>query len=258
MEEAFENEKKEMKQMWEKCKLDTINQIEEDWTEKMKNENTKSEILKEELQGNYEAKMKQMKLKFKAEKADLENRLADAISDANSLAEAKKEIEAALEEDYRRKLQKEKENIESTLQGLRKEIGRLQEHRKQLQSQMSNRESHPNVNAPPSLDTNSQVLAKLDNEYQEHMKREKEQHEGRMKEMAEEIDRLHDDLSGIKTKARQEKSRVKAEFEREREEIEEQFEKERNEWRERMNVITTCNQESSKEDQLILKDVHVT
>lgn len=238
MEEAFENEKKEMKQMWEKCKLDTINQIEEEWTERMKSENAKSEILKEEQQGNFEARIKQMKLKFKVEKTDLERRLADAISESNALAEAKKEVEASLEEDYRRKLQKEKENIESTLQGLRQEIERLQEHRKQLQNQMSNRESRANVNAPPSLETNSKVLAKLDNEYQEHMKREKEHHESRMKEMEEEINRLHDDLSQMKVKARQEKSRVKAEFEKEREEIEEQFDKERNEWRTRMNFIT--------------------
>ena len=238
MEEAFENEKKEMKQIWEKCKLDTINQIEEEWTEKIKSENAKSEILKEELQGNFEARIKQMKLKFKAEKADLERRLADAISESNALEEAKKEVEASLEEDYRRKLQKEKENIESTLQGLRQEIERLQEHRKQLQSQMSNRESRANVNALPPLETNSKVLAKLDNEYQEHMKREKEHHESRMKEMEDEINRLHDDLSQMKVKARQEKSRVKAEFEKEREEIEEQFDKERNEWRTRMNFIT--------------------
>ena len=238
MEEAFENEKKEMKQIWEKCKLDTINQIEGEWTEKMKSENEKSEIQKEELQGNFEARIKQMKLKFKAEKADLERRLADAISESNALAEAKKEVEASLEEEYRRKLQKEKENIESTLQGLRQEIERLQEHRKQLQNQMSNRESRANVNAPPSLETNSKVLAKLDNEYQEHMKREKEHHESRMKEMEEEINRLHDDLSQMKVKARQEKSRVKAEFEKEREEIEEQFDKERTEWRTRMNFIS--------------------
>ena len=238
MEETFENEKKEMKQMWEKCKRDTINRIEEEWTEKMKSENVKSEIQKEELQGNFEAKIKQMKLKFKAEKADLERRLADAISESNALEEAKKEVEASLEEDYRRKLQKEKENIESTLQGLRQEIERLQEHRKQLQNQMSNRESRANVSALPSLETNSKVLAKLDNEYQEHMKREKGHHESRMKEMEEEINRLHDDLSQMKVKARQEKSRVKAEFEKEREEIEEQFDKERNEWRTRMNFIT--------------------
>lgn len=238
MEEAFENEKKEMKQIWEKCKLDTINQIEEEWTEKMKSENAKSEILKEELQGNFEARIKQMKLKFKAEKADLEHRLADAISESKALEEAKKEVEASLEEDYRRKLQKEKENIESTLQGLRQEIERLQEHRKQLQNQMSSREGRASISALPSLETNSKVLAKLDNEYQEHMKREKEHHESRMKEMEEEINRLHDDLSQMKVKARQEKSRVKAEFEREREEIEEQFDKERNEWRTRMNFVT--------------------
>ena len=241
MEDAFENEKKEMKQIWEKCKIDTINQIEEEWIEKVKTENAKSELLKEELQGHFEARMKQMKLKFKAEKAELEKRLADATSEANSLAEAKKEIEGALEEDYRRKLQKEKENIESTLQGLRQEITRLQEHRKQLQSQMSHRESRANVSAPPSLENNAQVLAKLDNEYQEHMKREKEHHEGRKREMEEEIEKLHDDLSQIKTKARQEKSRVKAEFEREREEMEEQFDKERNEWRTRMNFISTMH-----------------
>lgn len=147
-------------------------------------------------------------------------------------------MEASLEEDYRRKLQKEKENIESTLQGLRQEIERLQEHRKQLQNQMSNREGRASISALPSLETNSKVLAKLDNEYQEHMKREKEHHESRMKEMEEEINRLHDDLSQMKVKARQEKSRVKAEFEREREEIEEQFDKERNEWRTRMNFVT--------------------
>ena len=238
MEEAFENEKKEMKQIWEKCKLDTINQIEEEWTERVKSENSKSEIAKEELQGNFEARTKQMKLKFQAEKEDLERRLADAISASNALADAKKEVEASLEEDYRRKLQKEKENIESTLKGLRQEIERLQEHRKQLQNQMSNRESRANINAQPSLETNSKVLAKLDNEYQEHMKREKEHHESRMKEMEEEINRLHDDLSQMKVKARQEKNRVKAEFEKEREEIEEQFDKERNEWRTRMNFIS--------------------
>lgn len=239
MEEAFENEKKEMQQMWEKCKLDTLNQIEEEWIEKMKNENVKSEILKEELQGNYDAKIKQMKLKFKAEKGELERRLADAISESNSLKEARKEIEAAMEEDYKRKLQKEKENIESTLQGLRQEIAKLQEHRKQLQNQMANRESQPKVNTPALLETNTQVLAKLDNEYQEHMKKEKEHHESRMREMEEEIEKLHEDLSQIKVKARQEKSRVKAEFEKEREEIEEQFDKERNEWRTRMNRITS-------------------
>lgn len=241
MEEAFENEKKEMKQMWEKCKLDTLNQIEDEWIEKMKNENAKSEILKEELQGNFEARIKQMKLKFKAEKGELERRLADAISESNSLKEAKKEIEAAMEEDYKRKLQKEKENVKSTLQGLRQEIAKLQEHRKQLQSQMANRESQPKVNTPALLDTNAQVLAKLDNEYQEHMKKEKEHHESRMREMEEEIEKLHEDLSQIKVKARQEKSRVKAEFEKEREEIEEQFDKERNEWRTRMNLITSMH-----------------
>ena len=157
MEEAFENEKKEMKQMWEKCKLDTINQIEEEWSEKMKTEHVKSEIYKEELQRNYETKIKQTKLKFKAEKAELEIRLADAASETNSLAEAKKEIQAALEDEYRRKLQKEKENIESTLQGLRQEIGRLQEHRKQLQNQMAQRESQAKGGNAPLLEANSQV-----------------------------------------------------------------------------------------------------
>ena len=239
MEEAFENEKKEMRQIWEKCKLDTINQIEEEWIEKVKSENAKSEILREELRGDFEARMKQMKLKFKAEKAELEKRLANATSEANSLAEAKKDMEATMEEDYRRKLQKEKENIESTLQGLRQEIARLQEHRKQLQSQMSNREGRANVSVPLSMENNAQVLAKLDNEYQEQIRREKEHHEGRMREMEEEIEKLHVDLSQMKTKARQEKSKVKAEFEREREEMEEQFEKERSEWRTRMNFIAT-------------------
>lgn len=239
MEEAFENEKKEMRQIWEKCKLDTINQIEEEWIEKVKSENAKSEILREELRGDFEARMKQMKLKFKAEKAELEKRLANATSEANSLAEAKKDMEATMEEDYRRKLQKEKENIESTLQGLRQEIARLREHRKQLQSQMSNREGRANVSVPLSMENNAQVLAKLDNEYQEQIRREKEHHEGRMREMEEEIEKLHVDLSQMKTKARQEKSKVKAEFEREREEMEEQFEKERSEWRTRMNFIAT-------------------
>ena len=157
MEEAFENEKKEIKQMWEKCKLDTINQIEEEWSEKMKSEHVKSEMYKEELQRNYETKIKQMKLKFKAEKAELEIRLADAASETNSLAEAKKEIQAALEDEYRRKLQKEKENIESTLQGLRQEIGRLQEHRKQLQNQMAQRESQAKGGNAPLLEAKSQV-----------------------------------------------------------------------------------------------------
>lgn len=157
MEEAFENEKKEMKQMWEKCKIDTINQIEEEWSEKMKSEHVKSEIYKEELQRNYETKIKQMKLKFKAEKAEMEIRLADAASETNALAEAKKEIQAALEDEYRRKLQKEKENIESTLQGLRQEIGRLQEHRKQLQNQMAQRESQAKAGNAPLLEANSQV-----------------------------------------------------------------------------------------------------
>ena len=157
MEEAFENEKKEMKQMLEKCKLDTINQIEEEWSEKMKNEHVKWEIYKEELQGNYEAKIKQMRLKFKAEKSELESRLADAATESNSLAEAKKEILAALEDEYRRKLQKEKENIESTLQALRQEIGRLQEHRKQLQNQMAQRENLAKVGNAPLLEANSQV-----------------------------------------------------------------------------------------------------
>lgn len=60
-----------------------------------------------------------------------------------------------------------------------------------------------------------------------------------MREMEEEIEKLHIDLSQMKTKARQEKSKVKAEFEREREEMEEQFEKERNEWRTRMSFIAT-------------------
>ena len=157
MEEAFESEKKEMKQMWEKAKLDTITQIEEEWSEKMKNEHEKTEILKEELQRNFETRLKQMKLKFKAEKADLEGRLADAASESNSLAEAKKDIQATLEDEYRRKLQKEKENIESTLQGLRKEIGRLQEHRKQLQNQMAQRDSQAKANSAPLLEANSQV-----------------------------------------------------------------------------------------------------
>lgn len=79
----------------------------------------------------------------------------------------------------------------------------------------------------------------MDNEYQEQMKREKEHHEGKMRDMQTEIERLHEDLSEMKVKARQEKSRVKAGFEREREEMEEQFEKEKNEWRTRMNMMTT-------------------
>lgn len=78
----------------------------------------------------------------------------------------------------------------------------------------------------------------MDNEYQEQMKREKEHHEGKMRDMQTEIERLHEDLSEMKVKARQEKSRVKAGFEREREEMEEQFEKEKNEWRRRMNMMT--------------------
>lgn len=157
MEEAFENEKREMKQIWEKCKIDTINQIEEEWSEKMKNEHTKLEIYKEELQESYDVKMKQLALKFKAEKAELEGRLAEAASETDSLAEAKKDIQAALEDEYRRKLQKEKENIESTLQGLRQEIARLQEHRKQLQNQMAQRENQAKTNAAPLLEANSKV-----------------------------------------------------------------------------------------------------
>ena len=157
MEEAFENEKKEVKQMWEKCKIDTINQIEEEWSEKLKNEQTKTEIFKDELQEKYETKFKQMRLKFKAEKTELESRLADAASDTNSLAEAKKEMQAALEDEYRRKLQKEKENIEGILQGLRREIERLQEHRKQLQNQMAQRESQAKATTPALLEANSQV-----------------------------------------------------------------------------------------------------
>lgn len=258
MEEAFENEKKEMRQIWEKCKLDTINQIEEEWIEKVKSENAKSEILREELRGDFEARMKQMKLKFKAEKAELEKRLANATSEANSLAEAKKDMEATMEEDYRRKLQKEKENIESTLQGLRQEIARLREHRKQLQSQMSNREGRANVSVPLSMENNAQVLAKLDNEYQEQIRREKEHHEGRMREMEEEIEKLHVDLSQMKTKARQEKSKVKAEFEREREEMEEQFEKERSEWRTRMNFIATIQPGGSQRVSISLSPYFIT
>ena len=158
MEETFENEKKEMTEAWERCKLDTINQIEEEWSEKLKNELSKSEVFREELQETYEARIKQMKVNFKAQKADMEGRLADAISELNSLAESKKEIRAALEDEYKRKLQKEKENIESTLQGLRHEIGRLQEHRKQLQNQMAQRESHAKADVAPLLDNNPQVV----------------------------------------------------------------------------------------------------
>lgn len=157
LEEAFESEKREMKQMWEKGKVDTINRIEEEWTEKLKTEQIKIEIFKEELQENYKAKLKQMTIKFKAEKAELERRLADAASDTTSLDEAKREMQANLENEYKRKSQRERENIESTLQGLRREIEKLQEHRKQLQSQMEQRESQAKANAPPLLETNSQV-----------------------------------------------------------------------------------------------------
>ena len=157
LEEAFESEKREMKQMWEKGKVDTINRIEEEWSEKLKTEQIKTEIFKEELQENYKAKLKQMTLKFKAEKAELERRLADAASETTSLDEAKREMQANLENEYKRKSQRERENIESTLQGLRREIEKLQEHRKQLQSQMEQRESQAKANAPPLLETNSQV-----------------------------------------------------------------------------------------------------
>ncbi|XP_068737353.1 golgin subfamily A member 4-like [Montipora capricornis] len=238
MEETFENEKKEMTEAWERCKLDTINQIEEEWSEKLKNELNKSEVFREELQETYEARIKQMKVNFKAQKADMEGRLADAISELNSLAESKKEIRAALEDEYKKKLQKEKENIESTLQGLHHEIGRLQEHRKQLQNQMAQRESHAKANVAPLLDNNPQVLTKLSSEHQEKMKREKEYHESKMRDLHTEIEKLHDDLSNMKAKARQEKIRVKADFEKEREQMEEQFEKERREWQTRMNMIS--------------------
>lgn len=73
------------------------------------------------------------------------------------------------------------------------------------------------------------------------MKREKEQHESKLKDLQTEIEKLHEDLSDMKSKARQEKNRVKAEFEREREEMEEQFDKERNEWRTRMNMIASVS-----------------
>ena len=157
LEEAFESEKREMKQMWEKGKVDTINRIEEEWSEKLKTEQIKTEIFKEELQENYKAKLKQMTIKFKAEKAELGRRLADAASETTSLDEAKREMQANLEDEYKRKSQRERENIESTLQGLRREIEKLQEHRKQLQSQMEQRESQAKANAPPLLETNSQV-----------------------------------------------------------------------------------------------------
>ena len=98
-----------------------------------------------------------MTIKFKAEKAELERRLADAASETTSLDEAKREMQANLEDEYKRKSQRERENIESTLQGLRREIEKLQEHRKQLQSQMEQRESQAKANAPPLLETNSQV-----------------------------------------------------------------------------------------------------
>ena len=78
------------------------------------------------------------------------------------------------------------------------------------------------------------------------MKREKEYHEGKMRDMRVEIEKLYEDLSEMKVKARQEKSRVKAEFERERDEIEEQFEKERNEWRTRMNMLTAMQPRDSQ------------
>ena len=157
IEEAFENEKKEMTQMWERCKLDTINQIEDEWSEKMKNEQTRSDIIKEELQEGYEAKIKQLKMKCRAQKTELEGRLAHALSEVKCLAEAKNEMRSVLEGEYKRKLQKEKENIESTLQGLRYEIGRLQEHRKQLQNQMTQRESQAKINAAPLADNNAEV-----------------------------------------------------------------------------------------------------
>ena len=157
IEEAFENEKKEMTQMWERCKLDTINQIEDEWSEKMKNEQTRSDIIKEELQESYETKIKQLKMKCRAQKTELEGRLAHALSDVKCLAEAKNEMRSVLEDEYKRKLQKEKENIESTLQGLRYEIGRLQEHRKQLQNQMTQRESQAKINAAPLADNNAEV-----------------------------------------------------------------------------------------------------
>ena len=157
IEEAFENEKKEMTQMWERCKLDTINQIEDEWSEKLKNEQTRSDIIKEELQEGYEAKIKQLKIKCRAQKTELEGRLAHALSEMNCLAEAKNEMRSVLEDEYKKKLQKEKENIESTLQGLRYEIGRLQEHRKQLQNQMTQRESQTKLNAAPLSDNNAEV-----------------------------------------------------------------------------------------------------
>ena len=157
IEEAFENEKKEMTQMWERCKLDTINQIEDEWSEKMKNEQTRSDIIKEELQEGYETKIKQLKMKCRAQKTELEGRLAHALSEVKCLAEAKNEMRSVLEDEYKRKLQKEKENIESTLQGLRYEIGRLQEHRKQLQNQMTQRESQAKINAAPLADNNAEV-----------------------------------------------------------------------------------------------------
>ena len=70
------------------------------------------------------------------------------------------------------------------------------------------------------------------------MKREKEYHESKMRDLHTEIEKLHDDLSNMKAKARQEKIRVKADFEKEREQMEEQFEKERREWQTRMNMIS--------------------
>lgn len=248
--QKLQRQRRESVRLEERMKEDIVS-IKNEYESKLKQDSKRSNEIVHELQHKikiYEAKLKEIELKFRDELTLLENRYAQERNQLEiQIRETDNQVRSKLESHYQAKLKTEKEKYERTLKELRREIQCLQDQRKEIQLRLyqdasaGGRVTIQNESFV-SYSKNHEYYKRLQSEFENRYAQEKRSFEDTIRDLKKEVNELEKEKSDIKASYKEERTEMEERFQREKRRLEERHKRDMDELKRSLDLFQIHDQ----------------